>query len=176
MTIEEVTLVAAVVAALASVLRLVLDRLAEGRASNRALVQPLILEMGEAIDGIVAASTALATTETPRTFRSYYTKAFHEREKLKVLRPRLRYVLWGFDEGLLVLERLPVWCARARSDRDRSARLLIHASALRQVIDVAAVRCYRSGRQPSALERARVRFHARKCRWVFEHGAAKAPR
>jgi hypothetical protein len=174
MTIQEVTLVAAVVAAIASVLNLVLDRRAEARANNGTELRSLLGELGDVMNGIVAASEALATTETPRTFRVFYTQAFHERERMKMLRPKLRYPLWGLDEGLQVLERLPVWCAQARSDRERAAQLLRHARELRRAIDRAALRCHRSGRRPSALQRARVRLYSTRCRRAFEASGANS--
>lgn len=170
MTTQEATLVAAVVAAMASLAKLFFDRFAEGRSSARELLQPLISEMGESAYGIVATCTVLVEAESPQKFRSWYAKACREREKLKALRPKLRYPLWGVDEGLRVLVRLPDWCSHARSDSVRARRLLTHATSLRHMLDVVALRCYRSGRQPNILERAQVRYHSWRCRQVFDGG------
>ena len=173
MTTQEATLVAAVIAAIASVLKLFLDRFAEGRTSTRQLLQPLIAEMGEAVYGVVATSSVLIEAETPKKFGSWYAKACREREKLQKIRPKLRYPLWGIDEGLRVLQRLPDWCSHARADKDRASRLLKHASNLRHINDVTALRCYRDGRQPNAVERLQVRYHSWRCRRVFTNGAPK---
>uniref|UniRef100_UPI0034E3F251 hypothetical protein n=1 Tax=Enterococcus faecalis TaxID=1351 RepID=UPI0034E3F251 len=140
MTTQEATLIAAVIAAIASVLKLFFDRFAEGRSSKRQLLQPLISEMGEAIYSVVATSTVLVEAETPQKFRSWYLKACREREKLTTLRPKLRYPLWGLDEGLRVLQRLPDWCSHARADKPRAAKMLKHASSLRHIIDITALR------------------------------------
>lgn len=172
MTTQEATLIAAVVAAMASVTKLFFDRFAESRNSARELLQPLISEMGESAYGIVATCTVLVVAESPEKFKSWYAKACREREKLKALRPELRYPLWGVDEGLRVLIRLPDWCSHARSERVRAYRLLAHATSLRHMLDVVALRCYRGGRQPNIFERAQVRYHAWRCRQVFDGGKA----
>ena len=170
MTTQEATLIAAVIAAIASVARLVFDRFAERRSSMRELLQPLIAEMGEAVYGIVATSTVLVEAETPEKLRAWYAKACREREKLKAIRPKLRYPLWGLDEGIRALQHLPDWCSHARSNRQRAAAMLKHATALRHMIDITALRCYRNGRQPDLLERAQVRYHAWRCRKFFTDG------
>lgn len=173
MTTQEATLVAAVIAAIASVLKLFFDRFAEGRTSTRELLQPLIAEMGEAVYGVVATSSVLVEAETPKKFSSWYAKACREREKLQTIRPKLRYPLWGIDEGLRVLQRLPDWCSHARADKARASSLLKHASNLRHIIDLTALRCYRAGRQPNIVERLQVRYHSWRCRRVFTNGAPK---
>ena len=43
----------------------------------------------------------------------------------------LGVALWGLDEGLRVLERLPDWCSHARSDKARASKMLRHATSLR---------------------------------------------
>lgn len=176
MTTQEATLVAASIAAIASVLKLFFDRFAEGRSSTRQLLKPLIAEMGEAVYSVVATCKVLIETETPQKFKSWYGKACREREKLKVLRPKLRNPLWGIDEGLRVLERLPDWCSHTRTDKNRAAKMLKHASALRHVIDITALRCYRGGIQPQIHERLQVIYHSWLCRRVFENGLPNEPR
>lgn len=176
MTTQVATLVAALIAAIASVLKLLFDRFAEGRSSSRQLIQPLIADMGEAIYSVVATCKVLSESETPQKYKSWYGKACREREKLKVLRPKLRYPLWGIDEGLRVLERLPEWCSHARSDKKRVAKLLKYASALRHDIDITALRCYRGGRPPLIHERLQVTYHSWLCRRVFENGLPKQSR
>lgn len=173
MTTQEATLVAAVIAAFASVVKLFFDRFAEGRSSVRALLQPLIADMGDSVYGIVATSSVIVAAESPQKFKSWYAKACREREKLKELRPKLRYPLWGLDEGLRVLQRLPDWCSHARADKVRALKMIKHASSLRHIIDVTALRCYRGGRQPHVVERLQVRWHAWRCRCVFDKGLSE---
>ena len=168
MTTQEATLIAAAIAAFASVAKLFFDRFAEGRLSIRTMLLPLIAEMGEAVYGIVATSSVMLEAETDRKFSSWYSKACREKAKLKVLRPRLRYPLWGLDEGLRVLERLPDWCTHARSDKVRASKMLRHATSLRHIIDVTALRCYDGGRRPNIIEVLQIRWHSWQCRRVFD--------
>jgi hypothetical protein len=170
MTTQEATLIAAVIAAFASVAKLFFDRFAEGRLSIRTLLLPLIAKMGEAVYGIVATSSVMLEAETDAKFRSWHSKACHEREKLRLLRPKLRHPLWGLDEGLRVLERLPDWCSHARSDKVRASQMLRHATSLRQMIDVTALRCYSGGRRPNIIEVLKIRLHSWQCRRIFEAG------
>ena len=170
MTAQEATLIAAVIAASASVAKLFFDRLTEGRLSIRSLLLPLITELGEAIYGIVATSSVMMEAETDKKFESWYSKACNERDKLRRLRPKLRYPLWGLDEGLRVLERLPDWCCHARSDKERASKMLRHATSLRHMIDITALRCYSDGRRPNIVEVLQIRFHSSQCRRAFEAG------
>ncbi len=64
----------------------------------------------------------------------------------------LGVALWGLDEGLRVLERLPDWCSHARSDKARASKMLRHATSLRYIIDITVMRCYSEGRRPTILE------------------------
>lgn len=171
MTTQDATLIAAVIAAAAAVLKLFVDRFTEDRTSARILLQPLLAEMGEANYGVVATCSTLLKAATPEAFENWHAKARAERDKLRVLRPKLRYPLWGLDEGLRVLQRLPDWCGHARVDAARASRLINSATSLRHALDVSAMRCFRGGRLPSLLERARVNFHAWRCREAFKEGA-----
>jgi len=167
----QATLIAATIAAIASVAKLIFDRYSESRASHRELLQPLLAELGEAIAGVVATSTVLAKGRSDKSYSNWYGKAAKEREKLKEVRPKVRYPLWGIDEGLRVLIRLPDWVSHARADKKRLSKLLSRADGLRKMVDVVAFRCYRNGRTPDLLEILQVRFHAWRCRRVFDAGA-----
>lgn len=133
-------------------------------------MQPLLAELGEAVAGVVATSTVLAKGRSDKSYSNWYGKAVKEREKLKGVRPRVRYPLWGIDEGLRVLIRLPDWVSHTRANEKRLTKLLTRADDLRKMIDVVAFRCYRNGRTPDLLEIAQVRFHAWRCRRVFDEG------
>lgn len=171
MTTQDATLIAATIAALAAVAKLFFDRFSENRSSFRALLQPLVADLGEALHGIVATCSVAVQAESDRRFATWHTKSLREREKLKALRPKLRYPLWGLDEGLRVLERLPSWVQHARGNTARAKLLIKRATRLRKFMDVVALRCYRNGRLPDALERMQVRFYAWHCRRVFDAGA-----
>ena len=82
----------------------------------------------------------------------------------------LGVALWGLDEGLRVLERLPDWCSHARSDKARASKMLRHATSLRYIIDNTVMRCYSEGRRPTILEVMQIRLHSWQCRRVFDAG------
>jgi len=167
MTTELATLIAAAIAATASVAELFFNRFSENRASFRALLQPIIAQLGEAMYSIVASANVMVETTTTVQFSNWYGKAIKEREKLKALRSKARYPLWGLDEGIRVLIRVPDWASHARSDKKRADKLLKRADALRHVMDVVALRCYRNGRLPDLLEVWQVKYRAWQCRSVF---------
>lgn len=167
----EATLIAALVAASASVLKLILDHYSEGRANQRELLQPLLTELGEAIYGIVATSVVMSKTKSDEAFTNASGKAEEEQRKLKALRPKLRYPLWGVDEGVRVLTRLPDWVSHARSNPKKLQKLLDQADALRSAIDKVAIGCYKAGRTPTKLESWRVRFQAWRCRRTYNGGS-----
>ncbi|WP_157982645.1 hypothetical protein [Simplicispira lacusdiani] len=170
MTAQETTLIAAVIAAFASVAKLFFDRFSENRSSFRALLQPLVAELGEALHGIVSTCNVMGRVSGDTSYANWRKKAEVERDKLKELRPQLRYPLWGIDEGLRVLIRLPEWTAHAKGQTGRLVLLNKRATRLRGLLDVVALRCYRNGRLPDALERLQVRLYAWHCRRVFENG------
>ncbi len=152
------TLLAALAAALASILTLVLrarsDRIAELRAANRDRLEPLLERLGNALYKIVACSV-LAVRDSDTSNRAYYDekKAEAQRE-LRALRGQVRYQLWGLDAGFKTLLQLPDWVnSKSIPDYDE---LLAAASDLRLRLDQSIQRCYRDGRPPSFLDRYRV--------------------
>jgi len=174
MTAQEATLIAAVIAAVASVSKLLFDRFSENRSSFRALLQPLVADLGESLHGIVATCNVMSRSNSAEQHENWHTKAKAERDKLKALRPKLRYPLWGVDDGLRVLLRLPEWTAHARGQPKRLKLLITRATRLREAIDAVALRCYRNGRLPDAFERLQVRLYAWHCQKVFQDGPDQA--
>ncbi len=170
MTAQEATLIAAVIAAVASVSKLFFDRFSENRSSFRALLQPLVADLGESLHGVVATCYVMARSNSDEQHANWHDKAKRERDKLKALRPKLRYPLWGIDDGLRVLLRLPEWTAHARGQPQRLDLLIVRATRLRETIDAVALRCYRNGRLPNFFERVQVRFFAWHCQKVFQDG------
>ncbi len=167
LTAVEATLYGAILVAALSVAKLLYDRLHEGRAEFRALLRPYLLEYAEAIYGVLACCAVLAKTANPEQRGHWVEKSRKEAEKLALLRPKLRYALWGLDEGFRVLIRLPGWTCHAVSDSRRAAELIDKATRLRITMDRVALRCFRSGRPPGWISRLQVAFHVRRCREVF---------
>lgn len=167
MTTQDATLIAAVIAAIASVLRLLFDRSAEERTNFRVLLQPIVAELGESLHGIVATSYQMGRSNSEESYKNWLDKAESERNKLEKLRPLLRYPLWGIDEGLRVLIRLPGWTQHAKGQPERLRSLNKRATRLRAMLDVVILRCYINGRPPSVLEQLQVNIYAWHCRQAF---------
>jgi len=152
------TLVAALVAAAASLLTLLLksrtEWRAELRATNRKKLESLVDDLGDAMHKLVACCV-LKVRDRSVENRIYWDDRIGEaRKTLRRLRPRVRYQLWGLDEGLKAIICLPDW---VNNDETEGVSLLLNAAtALRISLDKAIRRCYQQGRTPSLFERWRV--------------------
>ena len=164
---ETATLIAALIAASASLLKLFADRQSEDRGAYRRQLEPVVKDLGQAVYEVVAISFVLREAR-PGQVQAWCDRAEQAKAKLTKVRPRARYPLWGLDEGLRTLERLPGWMMHVREQPQRASRLIAAANDLRKMLDVTVLRCYRWGRSPSLMERAQVRLHSWRCRRQFE--------
>lgn len=149
------TFVAALVAALASLLTLLLkvvfDRNSESRNTYRQSLAPIIEELGSALHMIVAASV-LSLKDTKSEDRNYWNdRASAGRKSLRNIRSKVRYPLWGIDQAIRAMSYLPSWVA-SNKVVDKGA-LIVSATNLRRALDSSIRRCYRYGRPPSLPER-----------------------
>lgn len=105
MTKEEVTLIAAIIAATASIVTLFLNlraqKSAEIRVSYRDSLKPHIVELGEALHEIVASSNIyLFKTKSDEARENWREKHEKAKDNIKSLRTKVRYQLWGLDKGI----------------------------------------------------------------------------
>lgn len=174
MTTESATLIAASIAATASVAGLAVSLVAQFRAelrvAHRQTLDAYIAELGESLHQIVACADILLKTKSGESREKWKCRGAKASASLKNLRPKVRYPLWGLEEGLRVLSRVPDWADHARVDPVRAKTLIARADKLRRALDDATRRSYRSGRCPSLYERIRVGHHAAQCRKVFTDG------
>ena len=158
------TLLAAVVAAVASLATLVLStltsRAAEFRASFRQSLDPHIADLGEAIHETIAISKMLIRAQGDESTGNWRLRGKRAQGQLKSLRGQMRYSLWGVDEGLRVLTRVPDWLDHLRTFPESSEKLFARATGLSEYVDLVIYRAYRRGRPPNFLERMRVRYLA----------------
>lgn len=177
MTRETATLVAACIAAAASLVVLLLNlraqRRAELRVAHRQTLDLSIAELAEALHQSVACASIILKAKSDGARARWKCRGAKASSQLKSLRPRLRYPLWGLDEGLRVLSRVPDWAEHARADNSRAQRLVSKADGLRKALDYAIRRSYRKGRAPTLHERLRVRYTAWQCRRIFVAGKAE---
>lgn len=149
---ETVTLIAALIAAVTSVLTLALNIIAslgaEGRAAHRTILGETIGELGEVLHGLMACSTVMIKTKSDESFVKWEGKAKEAQSRLNSIRIKLKYPLWGLDQPLRTM-RACSWTAHYRHDGNAARDFLRLADALREQIDLAVKASYASGNPPS---------------------------
>ena len=166
-------LLAATIAAVSSFITLLLSlraqRSSELRVAHRDGLEPFITELSEALHANLATSNVILKTASGEAFKRWQDRSNEARKKLKELRPKLRYSLWGLDEGLLVLSRFPDWIQHLRSDAKLAEKLLKKGNQLRRALDYSIRNSYIYGRPPAIYEKLLVRYCAWKCRRLFSN-------
>ena len=179
MTEQTATLIAAGIAAGASVITLVLQfieqRSAEMRAAYRTGLHEHLSPLGEAIHQTLACSTILLkANKSEEAYRKWRDRGREAQTKLKGLRIRVRYQLWGLDEGLNTLTRIPDWTDHARKDPKRADQLLWCAKRLGEMLDRGIRAAYYSGTTPWLRHRVGVRVLSAICVRRFKDGQKPA--
>ena len=179
LTIELATLGAAAIAAVASLVTLIVsvfaDRASESRSAHREALAPHLAELSEAIYATVATSSILTEAKSDAALENWRGRAEEAKNKLKATRLQLRYPLWGITDPMSTLARLPDWIEHARPlDAEHSARLFKSGRSLANTLDQAIRRSYSRGKPPSRLDRFKVWFH--ETRLVKSYGKMKADR
>jgi hypothetical protein len=171
-TTEQVTLIVAGIAAIASLANVFLTRRgalkAELRVARRKSLEPYVVELGESLHQTLACAKVLMMTSSKEASDRWRARGSTAKEKLKTLRPKLRYALPDVDEGLRVLSRIPDWADHLRSDPARAKRLLRNANLLRFGVDLAVRAVYVRGNEVSLVHSLWVSYFAWRCRNVFD--------
>jgi len=167
-----VTLIAAVIAASAAILSVLSNILflrgSEFRGAYRKSLETVMLDLSECMHAVVATSAVYLKTSSGNPGRKkWLNKLATAQTQLKVIRPRVRYSLWGLDEGLRTLSRLPDWVAHASSDPERANDILQKGKALSKLLDSSIRKSYFRGKPPSYLEKLLVRISASRLRRSF---------
>lgn len=153
MTKEEATLVAAGIAFLASIINIVVSlyssRRNELRTSHRNALQPYLSGLGEGLHETVAVSAMLLKFEGSDTLANWRNKAKSAQEKLESSRKGVRYILWGIDEGINLLRKLPDWMDHARAFKSNGEQILYEARNLQERLDEIIRDSYKNGEPPS---------------------------
>jgi len=169
------TLVAASIAATASILTLILRVGSEWRTElrkvNRSRLEPHVADLGDAIHKIVATSVLSVRDERTANVEYWRKLKADARRTLRQLRRTLRYPLWGLDDGIKALICLPDWVTPDDS-ADYDA-VLLAATKLRASLDNSIRRCYRDGRPPTLFERVVVQLYVARLRREW-HGLKDA--
>jgi hypothetical protein len=157
-----VTLVAAGIAAAVSVATLLVtvvsSRRSEQRAAHRATLAPYLPEIAGGIHSVMASSQLLLRrAESGQTLDSWIQRGAAGAAILKDVRLKVKYSLFGTDEALRTLSRMPEWIATYSGHRDAGAgRLLENAQRLSRFTDEVVRRSYANGRPPTWFERRKL--------------------
>lgn len=175
----DATLLAAVIAAAASLLKLIADSFAERgaamRAAHRSILQTHLEPLGESIHTIAAGAVLehrrAKEGEAPGNAQA---NAFSAAEALKKQRLLVKYCLDGLDEPLRILTRAPNWVATYKGDTTGD-KLVERLQRLSGRLDSAIARSYRRGRPPSRIERSILNRDAKKAREIWEKRFGREP-
>jgi hypothetical protein len=171
MTTEQATLIAAGVAAVASLSNVASTARgalkAELRVARRKSLEASVVDLGECLHQVLACANVLMMTSSAEATDSWRSRAQEAKKRLKDLRPKVRYSLWGMDEALRVLSRIPDWSGHLRSNPHRAKKLLRLSNRLRAGVDRSVRTVYVNGDATSLLQRAWVMFYAWRCRAAF---------
>lgn len=173
MNTEEVTLVAALLAAISSVGSLVVSiisqKSAEFRSAHRKLMESYLEEIGRAIhEAMATTSVYLSKIKDGKNGDSWREKAETARKDLANLRRKVRYSLWGIDSGLRDLSRLFSWVAHNRDFPEHAQKVFDKGEQLRKSIDGAIRWSYQQGRPPGLRHRLFVEFHSYRLRSCYK--------
>jgi hypothetical protein len=136
----------------------------------------VLAPLGQAVYEVVAAPAILhRKVRSHEELENWRARGSAAADRLKELRLRVRYSLWGLDEGLRVLSRVPDWISNFQGRPDEGERLLLQASDLRDELDRVLRKSYGHGRPPKRRERKRVLNAADRLRATWDGIPRKVP-
>ena len=155
-----ITLIASGIAATSSVAVLLLrsrsDRLSEYRQANRERLDLVLEDIGDAVYQVVS-STILSEVDGKN--KNHYNRVKSNNiRKLSKLRVKVRYPLWGIDEGFKVLILLPGFI-KNKNKKDKKI-IFDLCTKLRIVLDKTIKNCHQYGRPPTYIDRIKVTYLA----------------
>ena len=172
MTAETTTLIAAGLAAVVSILNFLLAgtfrKQEEMRAAIRSAAAENLDDIGRLIHEVIALSYVLSKANSDQIHKEKHEKAREAADRLKSKRLDVRYSLWGIEDGLRTLTRVPDWVAHTRVDVRRREKLLAAVSELGDVVDDVVRKTYLTGAVPGRFSRWRVQRKAAKTKSIFD--------
>lgn len=167
------TLVAAGIAAVAAIFTLLAtllgDRRAEMRAAHRLALQAYLEPLGEGIHRTAASATILRRRFVEGSDPTPWRDAGRTgADALKDVRSKVKYTLYGLDEPLRTLSRMPEWVATYKDVPKTNADELLEAmQTLAGSVDAAIRRSYRRGLPPGWIRRWRLKRLTAKVRRLW---------
>lgn len=168
MSSEEATLIAALIAAISSIIILLFNiwnqLSSESRVAQRSTLEQYLSDLGESIHETVATSSILIKTKTEKSAAAWKNRSKSAKDKLQELIPKLRYPLWGITDNMRTFSRLPDWVEHARKYPDHANDILENGKKLSEALEIAIKNSYVLGRTPTRFEILRIKFYT----WKFE--------
>jgi hypothetical protein len=177
MNTQTVTVVAAIIAAFASVytmcVNLFAQYYAEMRVAYRKTLEPHLGPLGKSLYETMACSKMLAekNEETGASRANWKARADTARDTLKAQRLDLRYSLWGLDEPIRVITRVPNWIEHNKGKAENTKTIILLATDLRKAIDESIRKAYTYGRPLPWWERRSLAKKAKALRESYRNGA-----
>lgn len=156
------TLIAAIIAAIASLISIFANKAAEFRAAHRRTLSDYIHDLSKTLHQIIATSKILTNYNTDENLKNWRGKAQEAKENLKKMRPELRYTLAGLDLGFRTSSRLPDWVEHARGYPEYEKKLVEKGANISEALDGCIRRSYQKGRPPRFYEAWYVTFLSKK--------------
>lgn len=167
---ENITLIAALIAAAASLMGLVINLIsafyAEKRSAYRLSFQNSYLELGQLLYAIVALSVKMRKSNSDEAFQKEREKANKVAQEADALRRKLIYALWGVEDGIKQLIWVPTSIALLKNRRTGKEAELVtdKATRLRIALDKIVRRAYLTGKPPGYFDKAIIRWKAMRLR------------
>jgi len=174
MNAETATLIAAIIAALSSIVTLVINLIAgrssEFRVAYRESLNPFLTELSDEIYSTIARTKIMTQTKSEVSLENWRIRAKESKTRLKEIRLKLRYQLWGITDSMRTLALLPDWIEHARPlpNQQYSNELLRRGHSLGIALDKAILNAYNNGRHPNWIERSRVNKADQNLRDVYK--------
>lgn len=167
------TFLAAIIAALASLVSLVYRKDFESKAAYRKVLDSILNDLSEAIHETVATSNIIVKTSTKEGLKNWSAKADNAKKKLKVLTYRTRYSLYGLEDGMRTLSRLPDWAEHKRNIPNEINPLLKKAGRLKYWLDYSIRKSYFRGTSPNSFQKMMVNYSAYSLRKAYNRNQNK---
>ncbi len=163
LTLSRATLIAALVAAVTSLLTLALQsrtkRAAELRAAHRAALASHLQDVGRALHEATAVCGVIIRKDlNDEQRKNWLERAARVRDELNALRLSLRYTLWGIDPAIRALYLFvgSVGHYPLKVSGSDGVKALGAAQKVKDRMDNVVRRSYASGRPPTWYERRRL--------------------
>jgi hypothetical protein len=171
LTTQDATLIAAGIAAAASLAKLITDALsargAASRAAHRTVLEPHLSGLATSIHGVVAGAViAHRRLSDGQEAGNALENSREAAATLKRNRLEVKYALPGLEEPLRTLTRAPDWIATCKG-RPQGNDLLLGLTRLSRLVDATITRSYRRGRPPSRWEQWRLSRTTKHVRGVW---------